>query len=89
MNPLKKENFIFEIQCKTDIYFHLISFENQDPKFHIAFNQRLSVSVTKRNENPPTCSPACLMLEIFCMSLPKCVLPFLTNQVAQLSHVVI
>ena len=24
MNPLKKENFITEIQCKTDIYFHLI-----------------------------------------------------------------
>ena len=27
--------------------------------------------------------------KILCMSLPKCVLPFLTNQVAQLSHVVI
>ena len=24
VNPLKKENFITEIQCKTDIYFHLI-----------------------------------------------------------------
>ena len=24
MNLLKKENFITEIQCKTDIYFHLI-----------------------------------------------------------------
>ena len=24
MNPLKKKNFITEIQCKTDIYFPLI-----------------------------------------------------------------
>ena len=24
VNPLKKEDFITEIQCKRDIYFHLI-----------------------------------------------------------------
>ena len=61
--------------------------KTQGWKIHVVFNQRLSVSVIKENKNPPmTYLLACLPdanKEIFCMSLPKCVLPFLTNQVAQ------